>query len=78
MKTRSYQVVLEWEAESEAWVAYVPALNHISTYGATHDEAIEQAREAILGYLEASEREGLPVPDSATEVEVVDVEVATA
>jgi predicted RNase H-like HicB family nuclease len=34
----------------------------LSTYGETRDEALEQTREAIVGDLEAANREGLDVP----------------
>ena len=62
MTTRRFQVVLEWDAEESVWVSYVPALNHLSTYGATKDEALAETRQAILGYLEAAEKEHLEVP----------------
>ena len=78
MATRHYKALLEWDSESEVWVSHVPALNHLSTYGETRDEALANTREAILGYLEAAEKEGIPVPAGGPEVELVDVEVATA
>ena len=62
MSTRRFKVLLEWDAESQAWVTYVPALDHLSTFGQTRDEALANTREAILGYLEAAEKEGIPVP----------------
>ena len=58
MKTRTFKVLLECDAEDGVWVTTVPALDGLSTYGETRDEAIEQTREAILGYLEAAQREG--------------------
>lgn len=59
----SYQfhVLLEWDATEQLWVSYVPALNYLSTYGETRDEALTMTREAIAGYLEAAEREGIAV-----------------
>jgi len=70
---QNFQVLLERDAEAGVWVTYVPTLNGLSTYGETREEALEQTREAILGYLEAAEKEGLPLPDSA---ELVELEVA--
>jgi predicted RNase H-like HicB family nuclease len=61
MSTRRFKVLLEWDAESQAWVTYVPALDHLSTFGDTRDEALANTREAILGYLEAARKEGIPV-----------------
>jgi predicted RNase H-like HicB family nuclease len=52
--TRQFQIVLEWDPEDKLWVTYVPSLNFLSTYGDTRDEALEQTREAIAGYLEAT------------------------
>ena len=78
MVTRHFPVVLEWDEEDQVWVTYVPTLGHLSTFGETRQEALDNTREAILGYLEASEKEGLPIPADASQVELVDVDVATA
>lgn len=73
MKTQHYQVLLEWNSESGVWVTYVPTLNGLSTFGETREEALANTREAILGYLEAAQKEGMPHPEPA---ELVDLEVA--
>lgn len=73
MTTQHFHVLLEWDPEADAWVTYVPTLNGLSTFGETKEEALANTREAILGYLEAAEKEGLPLPDPA---ELVDLEVA--
>jgi len=57
-----FEVRMEWDADDKLWGTYVPALNHLSTFGETYQQALEQTREAILGYLEAAEKEGLPLP----------------
>ncbi len=54
----------------------VPGLGSLSTYGETREEALDQTREAILGYLEAAAKEGLPVPEADVEPELVELEVA--
>lgn len=74
---RRYGVLIEWDPSAQAWVTFVPSLDSLSTYGETREEALEQTREAILGYLEAAAKEGLAVPDAEAEPEVVEVEVAT-
>ena len=76
--TQTYKVILEWDSEAQAWVTYVPALNLLSTFGETRDEAINNSREAIVGYIEAATKEGLPIPTSGAETELVDIEVAVA
>lgn len=75
MLTRRFKVLVEWDPEDHVWITYVPSLDHLSTYGATREEALNQTREAILGYLEAAAKEGLAVPSGDSEAEVVDVEV---
>ena len=72
MRKQHCQVLLEWDAESDVWVTYVPALNGLSTYGETREEALTHTREAILGYVEAAEKEQLPIP---LPVETIDLEV---
>ncbi len=75
---RRFKVLIECDTEHEAWVTYVPALDHLSTFGVTREEALEKTREAILGYLEAASKEGIPVPAEVSVAELVDVEVAVA
>ena len=72
---RTFQVLLEWDAQDEAWVTYVPALGHLSTFGSTRDEALDHTREAILGYLEAAEKEGIPISPSPAPAELIELAV---
>lgn len=76
VEARRFKVLLEWDAGDDVWVSYVPTLGYLSTYGDTREDALEQTREAILGYLEAAAKEGIPVPPPEVETEVVDLEVA--
>lgn len=78
MTNRQYKVLIEWDPQDEVWVSYVPDLNFISTYGDTREEAIANTREAILGYLEAAGKEGLPIPEGGLDAELIDVHVAVA
>lgn len=73
MAMNHYPVLLEWDPEAGAWVTYVPTLNGLSTFGETKELALANTREAILGYLEAAEKEGILIPEPA---ELVDLEVA--
>jgi len=73
MTMNHYHVLLERDPEAGVWVTYVPTLNGLSTFGETRELALANAREAILGYLEAAEKEGIPIPEAA---ELVDLEVA--
>jgi predicted RNase H-like HicB family nuclease len=57
--------------EEHVWIAQVPGLNNLSTYGDTYQEAANKCREAILGFLEASEKEGLPLPLAPAEAQIL-------
>ncbi|TAK21219.1 MAG: type II toxin-antitoxin system HicB family antitoxin [Chloroflexota bacterium] len=72
-----YQILVSWDSEADLWVTHVPALD-ISTYGETRERAIDATREAILGYIEATDKEGLPLPSMPQRSELVDIEVARA
>lgn len=71
--TEHFYVLLEWDPEASVWVTYVPTLNGLSTFGETREEALAETREAILGYLEAAKKEGIPFSSSA---ELVELQVA--
>jgi predicted RNase H-like HicB family nuclease len=55
-------VQMEWDAESGAWVTYVPELNGISTFGETQERALESTRDMILAYLQSAEELQAPIP----------------
>jgi predicted RNase H-like HicB family nuclease len=76
MTSRQFQVWLEWDQEDSVWVTYVPTLGHLSTFGETREEALANTQEAILGYLEAAAKEGIPVEIGGVQAEIVQVEVA--
>lgn len=71
-------MIIEWDAADEVWVTHVPALGYLSTYGETRDEALEQTRQAMLGYLEAAAKERMPVPAEDVPAEVIEIEVAAS
>ena len=71
-----YNALLAWDDDDSLWVAYIPTLNWLSTYGETRDEALEKAREAAIGYVEAATKEGIDIPHSDSEAELASVETA--
>ena len=75
-RTRRFKVLLEWDDQDQVWVTCVPALDYTSTFGETREEALANTREAILGYLEAAEKDGIFIPEESTEAELVELEVA--
>ena len=75
MATQRFTVILTWDEQEKLWVTHVPALNWISTYGKTQEEALAMTQEAILGYLEEAEKEGVATPYFDTEARLTQVEV---
>jgi predicted RNase H-like HicB family nuclease len=67
--------LLECDAAAGEWVTLVPGLGSLSTYGKTREKALDQTREAILGFLEAAAKENLPVPEAPAEPEILELEV---
>jgi predicted RNase H-like HicB family nuclease len=66
---RQFQVLIELDRIENVWVTYVPALNMLSTYGHTREEALAKTEEAIQGYLEIAAQESIPIPDTPSSVE---------
>lgn len=77
MHTQTFQVFLEWDAEEQVWVTYVPALNYLSDFGDTREEALANTRDAIALYLESARDLDLPVPIGA-DAELVQIDVAVS
>jgi predicted RNase H-like HicB family nuclease len=66
------QVVIS-RGEDGRWVAECPSLSGCVTQGATREEAVENARDAIAQYVAALEEDHLPVPAETFETLVVAV-----
>ncbi len=62
-----YRVDIVWNPEDGCYVARVPELPNCQTHGNTMEEAVAMAKEAIEGYVETLEKEGLPVPPPLAE-----------
>jgi predicted RNase H-like HicB family nuclease len=65
--------VLLYPGEDGYWVAECPSLPGCISQGGSRDEAILNIREAIAGYVEALEADGLPVPTEKFEALLVAV-----
>jgi antitoxin HicB len=70
-----YTVVIEADEEGEGFTVTVPALPGCVSEGETRDEALENIREAILGFIEGLEKAGEPVPVETHPVELAVVAV---
>ena len=58
-----YTVVLEPDDEGRGYTVRVPALPGCISEGRTREEALENAREAIEGFLEGLKKVGDPIPE---------------
>jgi len=56
------QIIL-YPGEDDFWVAECPSLPGCVSQGRTREEAIQNIREAIQGYIAALEEDGLQVPE---------------
>jgi len=71
----SYKVIIERDEAEQCYVAGVPALPGCRTQGKTKEETLERVREAIQGYLESLQKDGIPAPEDV-ELEEVAVPVS--
>jgi len=66
------QVVL-YPGENGYWVSECPSLPGCISQGKTKEEAVQNIREAIEGYVLALEQDGLPVPKDHFEAMILAV-----
>jgi predicted RNase H-like HicB family nuclease len=57
-----YEIVIFWSDEDSAFVADVPELPGCMAHGATHQEALANAADAIVLWIETAEEDGRSVP----------------
>jgi predicted RNase H-like HicB family nuclease len=67
--------VLLYHDEDGYWIAEVPSLRGCGSEGQTREEALENVKEAIQGYMEALIEDNLPVPEEFIEPELAAVEL---
>ena len=61
MKTLTYTIKIE-PGEDSGYIVSVPTLPGCFTQGRTYSEAVENAEEAIIGFIEALHKAGQPIP----------------
>ncbi len=59
--------IIIYPGEDGFWVAECPSLPGCISQGESKKEAIENIREAIQGYIESLEEDGLPIPEEKFE-----------
>ena len=73
-----YSIVLEPDMDGEGFTVRVPALPGCITEGATREEAISNAKEAIEGFIEGLVKAGDPVPQETIPAEVTTITLDAA
>jgi antitoxin HicB len=61
-QTRTYSLNLEFHEEDGGYLASFPALPGCHTWGDTYEEAVKNAEEVLVGYLEALRKNGEELP----------------
>jgi predicted RNase H-like HicB family nuclease len=66
-----YSLIIQWSEEDQLYLVTIPEFADIAmqpcTYGKTYEEAIANAQEAIAGYLDYCQEEGI-VPPTPTPI----------
>ena len=61
--TFTYTIVLDRDPNGDGYVATCPTLPGLVTEGETIEETLDMARDAVRGYLEGLQKDGLPIPE---------------
>ena len=72
---RKFKVIIEHNEDEGGYTVTVPALPGCITEGDTVEEALENAREAITGFLEALRNQGKQLPERDPQLLFGEVEV---
>jgi predicted RNase H-like HicB family nuclease len=62
MKANSYEMIIWWSVEDDAYVVDVPELPGCMAHGATRQEAIKSAEDAIKLWIKTAKDDGLEIP----------------
>ena len=62
MKPNSYEMILWWSKEDDAYVVDVPELPGCLAHGATRQQAIKNAEDAIKFWIKTARDDGLEIP----------------
>lgn len=73
-----YSIVLEPDDEGRGFTVRVPALPGCITEGATREESIANAKEAIEGFIEGLVKSGDPVPGEMQPAEIATITLDAA
>ena len=57
-----YEIIIFWSDADQAFVADVPELPGCMAHGATHEQALANAKEGMQLWIESARADGQPVP----------------
>ena len=58
-----YEMILYWSDDDEAFIVEVPELPGCMADGATHEEALSNAKVVIAEWIETARELGRPIPE---------------
>jgi predicted RNase H-like HicB family nuclease len=61
--TNRYEIIIFWSDEDQAFVADVPELRGCMAHGSSHAEALANAQEAMVLWVESAHEHGDPIPE---------------
>ena len=61
-----YSIHLTWSDEDDCYVSTVSEFPGLSSFGETPEEAVEEAKIAVKGFLQVYEEDGYPFPEPET------------
>ena len=62
MKPNSYEMIIWWSAEDNAYVVDVPELPGCMAHGKTRQDAIKSAEDAIQFWIQTAREDGQEIP----------------
>jgi predicted RNase H-like HicB family nuclease len=62
MKQNSYEMIIWWSAEDDAYLVDVPELPGCMAHGLTRQQAIKNAEEGIKFWIKTAKDDGLEIP----------------
>ena len=68
-----WPVLLEWDEEEKVYNVSVPSLPGCLSWGYTKEQALDNIKDAILGYLQVAERHGDTIDYDPSETELTTV-----
>ena len=60
-----YEVIIYWSKEDDVFIAEVPQLAGCTSHGASQEEALRNAQDAIDLWIETAKEFGDPIPEPA-------------